>query len=114
MPKWRTPRGTQLRHCAKVALAAVVAYALTFGGRNDYALFSAMGASLVVGGSVGEDLSTSLNRVRGTVAGALVGAALAIRARQDDLVARHCGRGNGMAVRRAGLGRLRRCESVSR
>ena len=32
----------------------------------------------MVGGSVGEDLSTSLNRVRGTVAGALVGAALAI------------------------------------
>jgi len=78
MPKWRTPKGTQLRHCAKVALAAVVAYALTFGGRNDYALFSAMGASLVVGGSVGEDLKTSLNRVRGTVAGALVGAAFAI------------------------------------
>ena len=78
MPKWRTPKGTQLRHCAKVALAAVVAYALTLGGRNDYALFSVMGAALVVGGSVGEDLSTSLNRVRGTVAGALVGAALAI------------------------------------
>ncbi len=77
MPNWRTPRGTQLRHCAKVALAAVVAYALTFGGRNDYALFSAMGAALVVGGSVGEDLKTSLNRVRGTVAGALVGAAFA-------------------------------------
>ena len=78
MPKWRTPKGTQLRHCAKVALAAVVAYALTLGERNDYALFSVMGASLVVGGSVGEDLSTSLNRVRGTVAGALVGGALAI------------------------------------
>ena len=37
-----------------------------------------MGAALVVGGSVGEDLNTSLNRVRGTVAGALVGAAFAI------------------------------------
>src|SRR5687767_3216377 len=78
MPKWRTPRGTQLRHCAKVALAAVVAYALTLGERNDYALFSVMGAALVVGGSVGDDLSTSLNRVRGTLAGAIVGAALAI------------------------------------
>ena len=78
MPNWRTPRGTQLRHCAKVALAAVVAYALTLGGRNEYALFSAMGASLVVGGSVGEDLRTSLHRVRGTVAGALVGAGVAI------------------------------------
>jgi uncharacterized membrane protein YccC len=78
MPKWRTPKGTQLRHCAKVALAAVVAYALTLDDRNEYALFSVMGAALVVGGSVGDDLSTSLNRVRGTVAGALVGAALAI------------------------------------
>jgi uncharacterized membrane protein YgaE (UPF0421/DUF939 family) len=78
MPRWRTPKGTQLRDCAKVALAAVVAYALTLGGRNDYALFSVMGAALVVGGSVGEDLSTSLNRVRGTVAGAFVGTALAI------------------------------------
>ena len=77
MPRWRTPKGSQLRHCAKVALAAVVAYALTLGGRNDYALFSVMGAALVVGGSVGEDLHTSLNRVRGTLAGALVGAALA-------------------------------------
>ena len=40
MPKWRTPRGPQLRYCAKVALAAVVAYALTLGERNDYALYS--------------------------------------------------------------------------
>jgi uncharacterized membrane protein YgaE (UPF0421/DUF939 family) len=78
MPRWRTPKWSQLRDCAKVALAAVVAYALTLGGRNDYALFSVMGAALVVGGSVGEDLSTSLNRVRGTVAGAFVGTALAI------------------------------------
>ena len=78
MVKWQTPRGPALQQCAKVALAAVAAYLLTLGGRNEYALFSVMGASLIVGGSVGEDLSTSLNRVRGTVAGALVGAALAI------------------------------------
>ena len=43
MPKWRTPRGPQLRHCAKVALAAVAAYALTLGGRNEYALYSVHG-----------------------------------------------------------------------
>ena len=36
-----------------------------------------MGAALVVGGSVGEDLNASLNRVRGTLAGAVVGTALA-------------------------------------
>ena len=36
-----------------------------------------MGAALVMGGSVGEDLNASLNRVRGTFAGAVVGTALA-------------------------------------
>lgn len=77
MLKWRTPRGPQLRYCAKVALAAVAAYALTLGERNDYALYSIMGAALVVGGSVGEDLNASFNRVRGTFAGAVVGGALA-------------------------------------
>jgi len=77
MPKWRTPEGPQLRYCAKVALAAVAAYALTLGGRNDYALYSVLGAALVMGGSVGEDLNASFNRVRGTVAGAIVGGALA-------------------------------------
>ncbi len=75
--KWRTPRGQQLRFCAKVALAAVAAYGLTLGGRNDYALYSVMSAALVVGGSVGEDLNASFNRVRGTLAGAIVGSALA-------------------------------------
>jgi uncharacterized membrane protein YccC len=63
--------------CAKVALAAVAAYGLTLGGRNDYALYSVMSAALVVGGSVGEDLNASFNRVRGTLAGAIVGSALA-------------------------------------
>src|SRR6266550_2017400 len=77
MLKWRTPRGPQLRYCAKVALAAVAAYALTLGEHNDYALYSVMGAALVVGGSVGEDLNASFNRVRGTLAGAVVGSALA-------------------------------------
>ena len=75
--KWRTPRGTQLRYCAKLALAAVAAYALTLGGRNEYALFSVLGATLVMGASVGEDLNTSRNRILGTLAGAIVGAAVA-------------------------------------
>jgi uncharacterized membrane protein YccC len=77
MPKWRTPRGPQLRFCAKLALAAVAAYALTLGGRNEYALFSVLGATLVMGASVGEDLNTSRNRILGTLAGAIVGAAVA-------------------------------------
>ena len=77
MLKWRTPRGPQLRYCAKLALAAVAAYALTLGERSEYSLYSVLGAALVMGGSVGEDLNASLNRVRGTLAGALVGTALA-------------------------------------
>ena len=75
--KWRTPKGAQLRYCAKLALAAVVAYTLTLGGRNEYALFSVLGATLVMGASVGEDLNTSRNRILGTLAGAIVGAAVA-------------------------------------
>lgn len=75
--KWRTPKEAQLRHCAKVAIAAIAAYALTLGERHEHALFSMLSAALVVGGSVGENLNTSLNRVRGTLAGALVGVAVA-------------------------------------
>ena len=74
--KWRTPSGPQLRHCGKVTIAAIAAYALTLGGR-EYVLFSMLGAALVVGGSVGEDLNTSLNRVRGTLAGTAVGITIA-------------------------------------
>ena len=40
-------------------------------------MYSVLGAALVMGGSVGEDLNASLNRVRGTLAGAVVGTALA-------------------------------------
>ena len=77
MPTWRTPKGPQLRYCAKLALAAIAAYALSLGGRNDYALFSVLGATLVMGTSVGEDLNTSRTRILGTLAGAIVGAAVA-------------------------------------
>src|SRR5262245_43979772 len=73
MVTWRTPRGREVRDGAKVAFAAVAAYGLTLGERADYAFFSVLGAALVMGGSVGENLGSSLNRVKGTVAGALVG-----------------------------------------
>ena len=75
--KWRTPRGPQLRYCAKIALAAVAAYGVTLGGRNEYALYSVLGATLVMGTSVGDDLHSSLNRVLGTMAGAIVGTVVA-------------------------------------
>lgn len=58
-------------------LATLLAHALALGQRNDFALFSALGAAMVVGGSLGEDLESSLNRVRGTLAGTAVGIAVA-------------------------------------
>jgi uncharacterized membrane protein YccC len=73
----RTLQGPRFRYVVKVALAALLAYALTLGKRNEFALFSALGAAMVVGGSVGEDLKSSLNRVRGTLAGTAIGIASA-------------------------------------
>ena len=104
MLKWRTPRGPQLRYCAKLAFAAVAAYALTLGERNEYALYSVLGAALVMGGSVGEDLSASLNRVRGTLAGAIGGNRPRVPAGHVGLVARHRRRNARVAIHRAGLG----------
>ena len=60
----------QLRYSAKVGIAAGVAYLLTQGS-NEYAIYSAFAAALVVGGSVGEDLATSISRIKGTFAGML-------------------------------------------
>lgn len=60
---------SQLRYCAKVGIAAGLGYALTQGNRNEYAIYSAFAAALVVGTSVGEDLVTSANRIKGTFAG---------------------------------------------
>jgi len=71
-------RASTIRHVAKVAIAALAAFALSLGGRNEFALFSAMGAAMVVGSSLGEDLSSSLNRVRGTLAGTAVGLGCAL------------------------------------
>jgi uncharacterized membrane protein YccC len=72
----RSLSGSQLRYCAKVGIATALGYLLTQGGQNEYAIYSAFTAALVVGTSVGEDLATSTNRVKGTVAGMIAGMAL--------------------------------------
>ena len=59
----------QLRYCTKVGIAAGLGYLLTQGNLNQYAVYSAFTAALVVGTSVGEDLDTSANRMKGTFAG---------------------------------------------
>src|SRR5262245_52738876 len=64
---------SQWRYCAKVGIATALGYALTQGGQNQYAIYSAFTAELVVGTSVGEDLATSANRVKGTLAGMIAG-----------------------------------------
>lgn len=51
--------GAQWRYGAKVGLAAALGYLLTRGGDNEYAVYSAFTAALIVGSSVGEDLATS-------------------------------------------------------
>ncbi|HEX6810071.1 MAG TPA: FUSC family protein [Planctomycetota bacterium] len=66
-----------IRYVAKVTFAAVLAYALTLWSGSQLALFGALGAAMVVGGSFGEDLRSSLNRVRGTLAGTGIGISLA-------------------------------------
>ena len=63
--------GAQWRYCAKVGIAAALGYLITWGNFNQYAIYSAFTAALVVGSSVGEDLATSGNRVKGTIAGML-------------------------------------------
>jgi uncharacterized membrane protein YccC len=63
----------QWRYCAKVGIATALGYALTQGGQNEYAIYSAFTAALVVGTSVGEDLATSVNRVKGTLVGMIAG-----------------------------------------
>jgi uncharacterized membrane protein YccC len=68
---------SQWRYCAKVGIATALGYALTQGGQNEYAIYSAFTAALVVGTSVGEDLATSANRVKGTLAGMIAGMAIA-------------------------------------
>ena len=69
--------GAQWRYCAKVGIASALGYLLTQGGQNQYAIYSAFTAALVVGTSVGEDLATSANRVKGTLAGMIAGVTVA-------------------------------------
>ena len=73
----RPLNGSQWRYCAKVGIAAALGYLLTQGGQNQYAIYSVFTAALVVGSSVGEDLATSANRVKGTLAGMLAAMAVA-------------------------------------
>lgn len=69
---------TQWRYCAKIGLAAALGYLLTQGTENQYAVYSAFSAALVVGATVGEDLATSVNRVKGTLVGMLAGMAVSL------------------------------------
>lgn len=73
---WKPLGAAQWRYCAKVGLAAALGYLLARGGQNEYAVYSVFTAALIVGASVGEDLATSANRVKGTLAGMLAGLAL--------------------------------------
>jgi uncharacterized membrane protein YccC len=66
--------GSQWRYCAKIGIAAALGYALSRGVHNEYAIYAAFTAALIVGTSVGEDLATSGNRVQGTLVGMLAGA----------------------------------------
>jgi uncharacterized membrane protein YccC len=68
--------GAQWRYCAKVGIATALGYALTQGGQNEYAIYSAFTAALIVGTSVGEDLATSVSRVKGTLVGMIAGMAV--------------------------------------
>lgn len=65
--------GSQWRYCVKVGIATALGYVLTQGDVNQYSIYSAFTAALVVGTSVGEDLATSANRVKGTLAGMIAG-----------------------------------------
>ncbi len=63
------PGRSQLRYCIKVGIAAGFGYLLTQGNLNQYSIYTAFAAALVVGTSVGEDLATSANRIKGTLVG---------------------------------------------
>ena len=73
----RMLEGARFRQVAKVVLAALLAFVLSQGTRNEYAMFAMLGAAMVVGGSIGEDLKSSQNRVLGTLAGTGVGIVMA-------------------------------------
>lgn len=65
--------GAQGRYCVKVGLAAALGFLLAQGSNNQYAVYSSITAALIVGTSIGEDLATCGNRVKGTIAGMVAG-----------------------------------------
>jgi uncharacterized membrane protein YccC len=73
---WKPLSGPQWRYCAKVGIAAALGYLLSRGNDNEYAVYSAFAAALIVGASVGEDLAASGSRVKGTIAGMIAGLAV--------------------------------------
>ena len=75
---WSRLSAEHWRYCVKVGLAAALGYLLTQGGQNQYAIFSAFTAALIVGTSVAEDLASSQNRVKGTVAGMIAGVSISM------------------------------------
>lgn len=75
-PLPRPVGGLQWRFCVKVGLAAALGYLLTRGAQNEYAIYSAMTAALIVGATVGEDFEASGNRAKGTLAGMIAGVAV--------------------------------------
>ena len=60
-----------------MGIATALGFVLTLGGQNQYAIYSAFTAALVVGTSVGEDLATSVSRVKGTLVGMISGMVVA-------------------------------------
>ena len=64
------------RYCIKVGLAAALGYLLTRGSENEYGIYSAMTAALIVGATVGEDFEPSGSRAKGTLAGMIAGVAM--------------------------------------
>jgi len=76
-PTWTWPSGSLLNYCFKAALAALVGYALSYGDAWN-AMYSAFSAALVVGTSRGEDTGSAANRMRGSVAGIIVGVSCAL------------------------------------
>jgi uncharacterized membrane protein YccC len=81
MSLWRALSGPRFRQGAKVMLAALLAYSLANfhrGKTPEHELYAALGAAMVVGGSLGEDLKASLNRVRGTLTGMAAGISTAL------------------------------------
>lgn len=75
---WITPQGARLHYCAKVGIAAFFGYVLCIGERQQYGVYGAFTAALIVGTSVGEDLATSGNRVFGTLVGMASGLGMAV------------------------------------